>query len=162
MAAWVALLRAVNLGRTNKVPMAQLRDALTAAGYDDVRTLIASGNVVLRAARKPAPAALERLIAAEFGVETTVILRSAAQVRRLAAAKPFPRDAHVAFLARTPRSTKPLEGLDPFEVVGLDIVVHTPGGYAGVQLSGAVIEKALGIPTTVRNWNTVEKLATMV
>lgn len=142
--------------------MAQLRAALTAAGYEDVQTLIASGNVVLGAPRKPSPAALEQLIADEFGVATTVIVRSSAQIRRLARAKPFPRDAHVAFLARPPRSTASLEGLDPFEVVGPDIVVHTPNGYAAVQLSGAVIEKALGIPATVRNWNTVEKLAVLM
>jgi uncharacterized protein (DUF1697 family) len=159
---WVALLRAVNLGSTNKVPMAKLREALAAAGYDDVRTLIASGNVVLRAPRKPSPRQLEELIADEFGVRTTAFLRSAAQIRRLAAARPFPRDAHVAFLARKPGSTTALAGLDPFEVVGPDIVVHTPNGYANVRLSGAVIEQALGIPATVRNWNTVEKLAALV
>jgi uncharacterized protein (DUF1697 family) len=162
LAAWVALLRAVNLGRTNKVPMAQLRAALTAAGYRDVQTLIASGNVVLRAERRPAPARLEQLIADEFGVATTVILRSSAQIRRLAGAKPFPRDAHVAFLQRAPRSTSALAGLDPFEIVGPDIVVHAPNGYANVRLSGAVIEQALGIPATMRNWNTVEKLAALV
>jgi uncharacterized protein (DUF1697 family) len=142
--------------------MAKLRDALAAAGYDDVRTLIASGNVVLRAARKPSAARLEQLIADEFGVRTTAILRSGAQIRRLADAKPFPRDAHVAFLARKPGSTTALEGLDPFAVVGPDIVVHTPNGYANVQLSGAVIEKALGIQATMRNWNTVERLAALV
>jgi uncharacterized protein (DUF1697 family) len=162
LAAWVALLRAVNLGRTNKVPMARLRAVLTEAGYDDVQTLIASGNVVLQAARKPSAAQLERVIGAEFGVTTTAILRSGAQIRRLAAARPFPQNAHVAFLARRPRTTSALEGLDPFVVVGPDIVVHAPNGYANVQLSGAVIEKALGIPATVRNWSTVEKLAKLV
>jgi uncharacterized protein (DUF1697 family) len=162
LATWVALLRAVNLGRTNKVPMAALRAALSAAGYADVQTLIASGNVVFRADRKPSPAQLEQLIADEFGVTTTAILRSGAQIRRLAEAKPFPRDAHVAFLARRPRATSALEGLDRFALVGADVVVHAPRGYANVQLSGAVIEKALGIPATVRNWNTVEKLAALV
>ena len=161
MATWVALLRAVNLGSRNKVPMARLREAMTGAGYDDVRTLIASGNIVFAASRKPPAADLEQLIAGEFGVTTTVILRSAAQIRKLADAKPFPRDAHVAFLARKPRTTKPLEGLDRFELVGSDLVVHTPHGYADVQLSGAVIERALGIDATVRNWNTVEKLAAL-
>jgi uncharacterized protein (DUF1697 family) len=161
MARWIALLRAVNLGSRNKVSMPRLREVLTEAGYEDVRTLIASGNVLLNAPRKPPSATLEALIADEFGVTTAVILRSAAEIRSLAAAKPFPRDAHVAFLARKPRTTAPLEGLDPFVLVGRDIVVHAPRGYANVQLSGAVIEKALGIAATVRNWNTVEKLAAL-
>jgi uncharacterized protein (DUF1697 family) len=47
MATWVCLLRAVNVGGRNKVPMAQLRDVLSADGFADVRTYVQSGNVVL-------------------------------------------------------------------------------------------------------------------
>jgi uncharacterized protein (DUF1697 family) len=162
LATWVALLRAVNLGSRNKVPMARLRRALTDAGYDDVRTVIASGNVVFSRGGKPSARALESLIADEFGVRTTVILRSAAQIRKLRAAKPFAGAAYVAFLATRPRSTKPIEGLDEFAVVGSDLVLHFPNGYAAAQLTGAVLEKTLGIEATVRNWNTVEKLADLV
>jgi uncharacterized protein (DUF1697 family) len=162
LATWVALLRAVNLGSRNKVPMAGLRAAMSGAGYDDVRTVIASGNVVFGRPTKPTARALESLIADEFDVRTTVILRSAGQIRKLRAAKPFARDAYVAFLASRPRSTKPIEGLDEFAVVGGDIVLHFPSGYAAAQLTGAVLEKKLGVEATVRNWNTVEKLADLV
>src|SRR5436305_792908 len=74
---WVALLRAVNLGARNKVPMAQLRTLLEDAGYGDVRTYIASGNVLLDgpAARKSLGRDLERLVEDAFGVTTAVILR---------------------------------------------------------------------------------------
>jgi uncharacterized protein (DUF1697 family) len=136
---WVALLRAVNLGSRNKVPMARLREVMTADGYRDVRTLIASGNVVFERAR-PSAAALERLIAEEFGVTTTVILRSAAQLRKLAATKPFEEEAYVAFAAD-----------------GRDLVFPRSNG-----LTGAAIEKQLGVQATVRNWRTVEKLAQLV
>jgi uncharacterized protein (DUF1697 family) len=132
------------------------------AGYDDVRTVIASGNVVFSRVAKPSARALESLIADEFGVRTTVILRSAAQIRKLRAAKPFAGAAYVAFLATRPRSTKSIEGIDEFAVVGSDIVLHFPNGYAAAQLTGAVLEKKLGIEATVRNWNTVEKLADLV
>ena len=162
MATWVALLRAVNLGSRNKVPMPALRAALADAGYGDVRTVIASGNVVFSTRTKPSARTLESLIADEFGVRTTVILRSAAQLRTLHSARPFADNAHVAFLAARPRSTKPIEGLDEFEVVGSDIVLHFPSGYAAAQLTGAVIEKRLGVEATVRNWNTVEKLADLI
>jgi uncharacterized protein (DUF1697 family) len=124
--------------------------------------VIASGNVVFTQGRRPTAAALEQLIADEFGVRTSVILRGGAQIKKLVDAKPFAHDAYVAFLARKPRSTKPLEGLDEFELVGSDLVLHFPNGYSAAQLTGAAIEKALGIETTVRNWNTVEKLATLV
>ena len=158
---WVALLRAVNLGSRNKVPMARLRAAMEDAGYADVRTVIASGNVVFARSR-PSASALERLIAAEFGVDSTVILRSAAQIGALVAAKPFDSNAYVAFTAATPKRAAALEGLDPYTIVGRDIVLHFPDGYANARLTGAVIEKRLGVAVTVRNWNTVEKLAALV
>jgi uncharacterized protein (DUF1697 family) len=162
LATWVALLRAVNLGRRNKVPMAALRGALETAGYCDVRTVIASGNVVFSRRTKPTARALESLIADEFGVRTTVLLRSAAQIRKLRDARPFAGNAYVAFLASRPKSLKEIEGLDAFVVVGGDLVLHFPHGYAAAQLTGAVIEKRLGVEATVRNWNTVEKLADLV
>lgn len=142
--------------------MAALRAAMSDAGYDDVRTVIASGNVVFSRSAKPSARALESLIADEFGVRTTVILRSAAHIRRLREAKPFDRNVYVAFLAARPRSTKPIEGLGEFAAVGSDIVLHFPSGYAAAQLTGAVLEKRLGVEATVRNWNTVEKLADLV
>lgn len=142
--------------------MAGLRGALEDAGYDDVRTVIASGNVVFPRGTKPSARALESLIADEFGVRTRVILRSGAQIRKLRAAKPFDGRVYVAFLAAKPRSTKAIEGLDPFAVIGNDIVLHFPSGYAAAQLTGAVLEKKLGVEATVRNWNTVEKLADLV
>ena len=142
--------------------MAQLRRVLEDAGYDDVRTVIASGNVVFSRRAKPTARALESLIAEEFGVRTTVILRSAAQIRKLREAKPFDGASYVAFLAARPRSTEPIEGLDEFALVGSDIVLHFPRGYAAAQLTGAVLEKKLGLEATVRNWNTLEKLADLV
>lgn len=157
----MALLRAVNLGARNKVSMPALRETLHAAGYENVRTVIASGNLVFERSR-PSAAALERLIADELGVTTTVILRSAAQIRKLRAAEPFPRDAYVAFLAEKPRSFAAIDGLDAYAVVGRDLVIHFPRGYANARLTGAVLEKRLGVAATVRNWRTVLKLADLV
>lgn len=142
--------------------MAELRRVLENAGYADVRTVLASGNVVFSRGAKPSARSLESLIADEFGVRSTVILRSAGQIRKLRAAKPFDSAAYVAFLAARPRSTKSIEGLDEFAIVGSDIVLHFPSGYAAAQLTGAVLEKKLSIEATVRSWNTVEKLADLV
>lgn len=164
MATWVALLRAVNLGSRNKVPMARLRAALEADGYTNVRTVIASGNVVFERS-KPSAHAIESLIAAEFGVDTTVILRSAAQIRALEEADPFGgENAYVAFLAKKPSAAalRALAGLEAHAPVGPDLVLHFPKGYSNAQLTGSVLEKKLGIQATVRNWRTVEKLAVLV
>jgi uncharacterized protein (DUF1697 family) len=163
MARWAALLRAVNVGGRNKVPMAELRRVLEDAGYSDVRTVIASGNVVFAHA-EPRAAEIETLVEATFGVRTTVILRSAAQLRRLVASNPFDGSTYAAFLAAKPRAGTlgALEGLDRFALVGSDLVLHFPDGYAAAQLTGAVIEKRLGIEATVRNWRTVLRLAELV
>src|SRR5262249_49800273 len=112
----VALLRAVNLGKRNKVPMAGLRRVFEDAGCESVQTYIASGNVVFEHA-KPDAAKLEAAIADAFGVETTIVLRTARQLKSLVAAHPFGKDtssSYVAFLAAKPTAAKlrALDGLD--------------------------------------------------
>ena len=164
---WVALLRGINLGARNKVPMAELRQVFEESGAESVRTYIQSGNVLFELP-KPDAAKLERAVAKAFGVESTIVLRSFADIRRLAGAHPFGRDtanSFVAFLAKKPTKTrlKALDdldvGRDRFELVRNDLMLRFPSGYQSATLTGAVIEKHLGVPATVRNWRTVAKLA---
>ena len=163
---WVALLRAVNLGARNKVPMAQLRTLLEDAGYGDVRTYIASGNVLLDgpAARKRLGSDLERLVADAFGVETAVILRKPRELAATVEAHPFDRTAetHVAFLAARPTKSAAarLEALAA-DAVLLDgeLYLRLPRGVHGSRLSNARIESLLGVAATLRNWRTVVALA---
>ncbi|HET7146835.1 MAG TPA: DUF1697 domain-containing protein [Gaiellaceae bacterium] len=169
MAIWVALLRAVNLGARNKVPMAALREALEAEGFATVQTYIASGNVVYEHA-KAEPAAIERVVAREFGVKTVVFVRSRAQIRRLAASHPFGDDtsrSFVAFLdskpsAKAVRALRETAADDEAELVGGDLVLRYPGGYQSATLTAARLEKALGVAATSRNWRTVAALAELV
>ena len=82
---FVALLRAINLGRVNRVPMGDLRVSLTDAGFTDVVTHLQSGNVVLGSAKRPPAAvanAVERLVEIEFGVDTDVVVRTAGEPTR--------------------------------------------------------------------------------
>ena len=148
--------------------MARLREALEGAGYDDVRTLIQSGNVVFTAST-PDAKEIEALIAAEFGVQTVAILRNVRQIRALAGAHPFGRDTsrtHVSFLREKRKSARSslasVAGDDEFTVVGGDVVVRYPTGYQSATLTAARIEKALGTAATARNWRTVEKLAELM
>jgi uncharacterized protein (DUF1697 family) len=166
MKQWVALLRAVNLGSRNKVPMAELRRVLEEAGCKSVRTYIQSGNAVF-GHDAPDAAVLEAAVADAFGVQTTIVLRSARQIRRLAGAHPFGSDtsrSFVAFLAEKPTRTalRALGDLDVapdrFEPVGPDIALQFPNGYQGAKLTAAVLEKQLGVAATARNWRTVTKL----
>jgi uncharacterized protein (DUF1697 family) len=164
---WIALLRGVNLGARNKVPMAELRALLEEAGYKNVSTYIASGNVLLdgpRGARALAKA-LEQLIADSFGVKTIAILRTPRALAATVAKHPFDdtSETHVAFLAARPRAANVsrLEAVDPAAavVLGTDLYLRLPRGVHGSRLSIARVESLLGVQATLRNWRTVVALA---
>jgi uncharacterized protein (DUF1697 family) len=95
LTAFVALLRAVNVGGTGKLAMADLRRLCEAAGFEDVRTYIASGNVVFGARGTTAEikGALEQVLAAHAGRRIRVAVRTAAEMQAVAAANPFPGGA---------------------------------------------------------------------
>ena len=122
MAKHVALLRGINVGGHRRISMPDLRDVLAAAGYEDVVTLLQSGNVVLKAkgSAKALGPALEALIDKELGVDPLVVVRTHAELGAVIDANPFP-DAvahpklfHVSFLSAKPKAAvvKELEGGD--------------------------------------------------
>jgi uncharacterized protein (DUF1697 family) len=164
---WVALLRAVNLGARNKVPMAELRKLCSELGHPDASTFIASGNVLFPGGA-PERFELEEAIADRFDVRTTVVLRTAAQLRKLAASAPFgsrTSDCFVAFLAAKPARAA-FEAFstvdfpqDAWERVGPDVAILYPSSFHRAQLTVARLERLLGVAATLRNWRTVTKLA---
>ncbi|MBV9292295.1 MAG: DUF1697 domain-containing protein [Frankiales bacterium] len=168
MAVHVALLRAVNVGG-RKLPMADLRNILTDLGATAVRTYVQSGNVVFDS---PAVTAdkLAGALTRHCGFEVRVLLRSAADLRRVVAKPPLdgPETAwHVTFLAATPAAAA-VRALDPsaygedtFRVVGKEVYLRTPGGYGRTKLTNALFEKKLAVAATTRNWRTVTTLAEM-
>ena len=163
---WVALLRGVNLGARNKVPMAELRALLVNAGYGDVRTYIASGNVLLDgpSGRKRLGSDLERLVLDAFDVTTRVILRKPQELAAAVEAHPFddPSETHVAFLAERPvkAAAARLREFDSDAVLaGAELYLRLPRGVHGSRLSNARIESLLGVAATLRNWRTVVALA---
>jgi len=168
---WVALLRAVNVGGHNRVPMAELRKLLSELGFGSIATFIASGNVLFTAETSRREAIADRLedaIAESFGVETTAVLRTPDELRRLFSRHPFGNNgstSFVSFLAAkpTPAAVRALAALDfaPDEakVAGSDVYLRYPNGFSGAKLTNAALERALGVPGTARNWRTVTKLA---
>lgn len=174
MPAFVALLRAVNVGG-RKVEMARLRKACEGAGFADVRTYIASGNLVLSAGGSSAAVAarLEKAIAAEFGIEVPVVVRTAKEWQAyLKVPKEFAQAAEetpnrlLVGLSTKPPNQDAAKLLAPRagdgETVGLHgdaLWIHYGAGIARSRLTPAAIDKAMGSPTTARNWNTVRKLA---
>jgi uncharacterized protein (DUF1697 family) len=171
---YVALLRAVNLGSHNKVSMGELRTLFLDLGLDDVATYVQSGNVIFKsqvADSTKLTATIERRIRRDLDLDVAVILRTKAQLTRVAGANPFaarerePTKLHVTFLARTPTRSRvrELETItfppDEFRVIGKEIYLHTPRGYGRSKLSGGYFEKQLSVAATTRNWRTVKKLA---
>jgi uncharacterized protein (DUF1697 family) len=168
---WVALLRGINLGSRNRVPMAKLREVFADAGCEAVTTYIQSGNVVFekKASDRAALARrLEKAIREAFDVAASVALRTADELAAVVASHPFGRDTShsvVTFLAETPdrAAVRRVQALDVapdrVEVAGSDVYLHYPKGFQGARLTGALLEKTLGVAGTARNWRTVTRLA---
>lgn len=173
---YVALLRGINVGGKNKLPMADLVAIFAAAGCRDVRTYIQSGNVVFVAnatTAKRVSAVVSNRIADDFELNVPVVTRSAAELSKAARSNPFlkqgvdPVYLHVAFLAETPARSD-VTKLDPnrspgdtFDVRGREVYLHLPNGVARTKLTTAYFDSALGTVSTVRNWRTVLKLLEM-
>jgi len=101
----IVLLRGINLGPRNRVAMPQLRKLLEAAGFDDVRTYVQSGNIVLSTRRQPAStaAACEKLIEAELGLDIPVVVRTRDELAEVAAIRIDHEDRRLAHpVARRP------------------------------------------------------------
>jgi uncharacterized protein (DUF1697 family) len=165
----VALLRAVNVGGHNKVPMAELRALCAALGWRDVSTYVQSGNVVFRADDPHPGAALRVAIAERFDVQTPVIVRTHAALQQAAAAIPpgftdDPKKLHVLFLdgAPDPAVAAALDteryAPDRFAVDGDRVYLHFPNGAGQSKLNLKWLERALGATGTARNLRTVHAL----
>jgi len=167
MPIYAALLRGINVGGHNKVPMSGLRAMIESLGHTDVTTYIQSGNAVFTSKKNVTPAALERAIKNEFGIDITVVLRTKAELQRVVKDNPFaPADVktvHVGFMASKP-SAAAVRDLDAdqfapeeFAIKGSNLYLHLPNGMGRTKLP-AYLDRKLKVPTTVRNWNTVLKL----
>ncbi|NUS56896.1 MAG: DUF1697 domain-containing protein [Streptomycetaceae bacterium] len=173
MTRFVALLRGINVGGKNKIPMAELRAMLGGLGYTDVATLLQSGNAVFGAgAAEPAAvsAAVEAAITETFGGTIRVMVRTGAEMRAVVDANPLdvghPSKFLVTFFAE-PVDTAKLADVDvaaypPDEmaVIGREIYYNLPRGINEAKLP-LVVERKLKGGGTARNWNTVTKLALM-
>jgi uncharacterized protein (DUF1697 family) len=174
----VALLRGINVGGKNKLAMADLAAAFREAGCGDVQTYIQSGNVLFTAPPALArriPAAIARALRDGFGLEVPVVVRSAAELCRVVETNPFAGRRgvvaaafHVAFLADRPPARR-VAALDPqrspgdeFRVLGREVYLCCPGGIGRTKLTNAWFDAGLGTTSTLRNWNTVVKLAELV
>lgn len=163
----IALLRAINVGTGRKVPMADLRALLQAAGATNVETYIQSGNIVFdHEGRDDAAlrADLEARLEAAFGFAIPVLLRTPDDLVTLVAANPFPGTEPtrplVSFLLDPPPAGA-FDEIDAaafapeeFVLAGREIYLHLPDGSGRAKLPQA-LARAHRTPETTRNWRTV-------
>lgn len=167
MPRYVALLRGVNVGGRGRLAMADLRACVSRLGHEDVATHIQSGNVVFSSATRSAEtlaAALEEAVERDLGLRTAVMVRTLDQLAAVLAADPFPgaepAALHVGFLRRAPEGVPDLTppGPDEARLLGSEVHLHYPGGMGRSKLTGAWLERRLGVPLTVRNRRVVGAL----
>ena len=166
MSRSVALLRGINVGGHNKVPMKALREALVSAGLTGVASYIQSGNLVFDEA-PDAAATVRGVLADRFGVDASVMVLGAQELAARVAASPFvgerlePRRVHLFFLQGEPpaldheKLSSKAKETERFELRGDVLYLHAPDGVGRSKLAAGA-EKALGVPTTARNLRTVE------
>jgi uncharacterized protein (DUF1697 family) len=176
-ARYVALLRGINVGGKNKVAMADLRDALTGAGFEDVGTYIASGNVLFRTDRPAVTLedAIERVLEKRFGRPLVVVVRSYRQLRRVIDQAPagfvaldgtHHRDAVFLKAPLTPAKAMGVVRLRE----GVDQAWAGPGvvyfARLSVERQRSLMSKIVGTPEyqlmTIRSWATTTKLLALL
>jgi uncharacterized protein (DUF1697 family) len=172
----VALLRGINVGGKNILPMKDLAQMFADAGCSNVCTYIQSGNVIFEKASgaQKVAEAIAANIEKRFGFRIPLILRTSDQLRRTIRDNPFlvagtdQKALHVYFLANPPNA-RVIAGLDParsapdaFQVRGQEIYLHLPNGMGRTKLTNAYFDSKLSTICTARNWATVLKLAAMM
>lgn len=176
MPVYASLLRGINVGGRNLMPMAALAEVYAAAGCTQVKTLLQSGNVVFRGSGSPAAVhrKLAAAIEARFGARPALFLRTGAQLRAALDANPFPKEAradpsHLVLLffdGRPPAAAAETlaawdRGPEQARLAGGVLYIYYPEGMGRTKLTAAILERALGGPGTARNFSTVGKLAAL-
>ncbi|MBX7098718.1 MAG: DUF1697 domain-containing protein [Myxococcaceae bacterium] len=162
----VALLRGINVGGNNIIPMKQLVELCQKKlGWEDVQTYIQSGNVVFTSDEARPAEVLRAAIAKRFKLDIPVVTRTAKALDTVVKGNPFPgadpKLLHVGFLSTTPTATQ-VARLDPerspgdeFRVVGSHLYVNYAGGVAKTKLTPQYLDSRLETMCTARNWRTV-------
>lgn len=174
MSVVISFLRGINVGGHKKMKMAELRGLYTSLGLHDTRTILQSGNAIFitdETDLAPVQAKIEGGIHDEFGFDVRVILRGAADFRSIVDRHPFtaeqlsePRKIAVVLLSGAPslEAVEYLRENNPGREIicadGQELFVFYTDGQARSRLDNKRIERALGLQSTARNWNTCQRL----
>jgi uncharacterized protein (DUF1697 family) len=171
----IALLRGINVGGHNKLPMRDLKTLLEGLGLSNVQTYIQSGNVVFQTDRTDLPTLAQEIGAAigeSHGFEPQILLLRLVDLQTAVAHNPFPatddqhKTLHFYFLEHIPPNPDlaMLEAIksdsEQFALIDSVFYLHAPDGIGRSKLA-AKVERALGVAATARNWRTVSKVLEM-
>ena len=170
----IALLRGINVSGHKIVKMTDLKRAFESLSFENVRTYGQTGNVIFDCKRAETAELVKRIeekISETFGFSTNVIIRTQQELEKIIDNNPLTRRADVAldklyitFLRDTPdetvASTLDMNSDDDekFVVVGKEVYLYCPNGYARTKLSNTAFETKLKTVATTRNWKTISKL----
>ena len=170
MAAHICFLRGVNVGGKGKVPMAELRTVLEHLGFENVKTVLQSGNVVFTAKGKPQAKTIEAAIEKAFKYRSDVHLLTPAELRTIVKGNPYKEAAEkdpghmVVFVLQgkpLPTAKAKLETVatdaEKFTIKPGVVYAHFGDGMGRSKLA-ATMDRALGVRGTARNWNTINKV----
>jgi uncharacterized protein (DUF1697 family) len=175
MTAFVVLLRGINVGGNNILPMQAFRELLATLGCENVATCIQSGNAVFTYAGEAAalPVSIASAVESAYGFRPPVVLLTATEFNAVTAANVFaaedvePKFLHVWFLQQTARNANTARmdelasGGEKFLLTDAAFYLYAPHGIGRSRLAGAT-EKCLGVQATARNWRTVSKIGEML
>jgi uncharacterized protein (DUF1697 family) len=170
---YVAFLRGINVGGKNKIKMETLREVCSAQGFENVKTYINSGNVIFETSKrddKKLAAKIEKAIEKEFGLQIRTIVRSIAEIENIVKNNPFDgqfeneKDLHVFFLdEEMPEEKREMllsnnNESEMFAVRGREVFCLLRVSVLDSLMGKDYIAKKLKIPSTARNWRTVNKI----
>jgi len=173
---WAALLKGINIGG-KKIPMTELKALVEGMGCHDVKTLLASGNVVFSCDEEDGAALEKRLeaVLADHGLKTDVVVRNGGELSAIIDANPFPgpaRDHPNHLLVVFQRDPFPdgliekipdiYDGPERLEAVGRELYIDFPDDVGHSKLPQAMAKLKFPKIATMRNWNTVGKLRDLV
>ena len=169
MKTYIVLFRGINVGGNNILPMKELSVVLADNGYEDIKTYIQSGNVVLRSQKRPGPD-ISSLVQKKFGFKPEVLALEESEFFSAVKNNPYNssegKTIHFYFCKDSPKvDTEKLDLLrsesEQYYIEGKVFYLYAPNGIGRSKLA-ARIESCLGVPATGRNLNTINKLQVMV
>ena len=168
---YIALLRGINVGG-KMLKLADLKEAVAALGFEDVRTYLQSGNMVFKAAKASNADLADRIASAiqsHKAMDVKIMVRNIHEWDRVIADNPYaqaeekPKTVHAFILDDQPGKDRIAilrakeAGSEEWMIAGDALYLHTPDGF-GKSVLGNLVERVLKVPTTARNWNTVKAL----